>query len=939
MSERRIDDRNSGYTLIELLISIVLTGVLIATISLATTTVLRSRNSTVGRANNARSEQAVGLWMPADLASAESVDTTAGAVPCGPSPACPAGNFLDGSNAVNLTWSGSEVDGSGNAVASTTAVSYRVVQSGTEYILVRVECLTIGAGNPACTSKVVLHGLESPPSGVTFVPGVTSPSWVITVNNALAANDTTGPGGSVPAVDPGLKNKNGQRVVVTINGGGSAPGGGGGGQNQITLSAGGTDRALNLSTSDLTGAPTFTAARSRCGGNFAMLVDTSGSIGSTNMNTVKGGINGFIDTFAGTPIKLEVVRFSGTASALLPSGSTEWVHYYDMLVDSDVAALKALVGPSNNSGLGLISNGGTNWEDGVFHLLKNSDGTVQSSPPDTIIFFTDGVPTFSRIDGTAATAPVVPDPADAGLPPSNGYVLSMIGWNRTERLIRDRGKVKMVGVFVGSKTSTSLWNTAGPGSHIVYSMGSNVLFQRGYHAGAQVGDALAFTRGYHSTYDRNNNVTFQIASSGVVYEQLIGITWMPISRSAFTTGNTTPDESDKFRLRVTGTPGTWQTMTSTQYDKANIVAGSSDGFRTTYSTLSPSWTSITAAVYNLSNTTADTSDGYRTTNIYSTPYDSWEPSTLSAYLAGNTTNTSTDGWQATTTGTSTVWTSVTTAQFNASNTTTDESDGWRPNTYAAPYSTWENVAQAAYDASNTVAGSTDGWQTVVSGSATSWTPVTLAAYTLSNTTANDGLDGWQAVKTYSAPYDTFDALTSKSILDYVTLGNVLVDATSGDKGPFVEATLTGGHYTNAAVADLFVLPDYTQFSSALSDVALGQCGGTVTMQTRLVAGTPAQDPFTYQISSTNSIVQTSAAYRSGTFDVPLKGGLAQTVTIAPQDFTNLVRYSPASWTCKAAGAAYPFTVAPIAGHAPWTSIQLTVNPNKAVSCIQNVNFS
>ena len=101
---------------------------------------------------------------------------------------------------------------------------------------------------------------------------------------------------------------------------------------------------------------------------------------------------------------------------------------------------------------------------------------------------------------------------------------------------------------------------------VVYSRGSNVLFQRGYHAGAQVGDALAYTRGYHSTYDRNNNVTFQIASSGVVYEQLIGTPWTSISRSAFTAGNTTPDESDKFRLRVTGTPGTWQTISSTQYD-------------------------------------------------------------------------------------------------------------------------------------------------------------------------------------------------------------------------------------------------------------------------------------------------------------------------------------------------------------------------------------
>lgn len=92
-------------------------------------------------------------------------------------------------------------------------------------------------------------------------------------------------------------------------------------------------------------------------------------------------------------------------------------------------------------------------------------------------------------------------------------------------------------------------------------------------------------------------------------------------------------------------------------------------------------------------------------------------------------------------------------------------------------------------------------------------------------------------------------------------------------------------------------------------------------------------------SSTDEIVQTSAVYRSGTFDVALPGGAPQTVTISPQEFTDLVRYSPTGWTCKSAGVAYPFTTEPIAGHAPWTAIKLTVNPDQAVSCIQNVTFT
>jgi hypothetical protein len=104
-------------------------------------------------------------------------------------------------------------------------------------------------------------------------------------------------------------------VTVTINGGGDIAGAGGG-QDKITLSAGGVDRETNLSTTNINVAPTFSATRSRCGGNFGMLVDTSGSIGSTNMSSVRNGLTQFVNSFAGTPIKLQVVRFSSTATTL-----------------------------------------------------------------------------------------------------------------------------------------------------------------------------------------------------------------------------------------------------------------------------------------------------------------------------------------------------------------------------------------------------------------------------------------------------------------------------------------------------------------------------------------------------------------------------------------------------------------------------------------------
>lgn len=835
--------RDQGMTLAEVLIATVIMGLMTTTLAMATRAIMQQADNTKGRTNNARSEQNVGVFMPADLSSAEKVNVEPGALPCGPDPACPDGLSLDGSNAVMLTWSGQEFDVSTNSIVETvTNVSYRVTQSGGEWILVRVECSGIVGDELTCAARTVLRDLDPPPADVEWFPGTTRPSWLISVTAAAAADAIDGaPTTTVAGADPGYNNKNAQRVVVTINGGGDADGSGGG-RNQISLSAGGTNRQTNLSTDDLGGAPTFTASRSRCGGNFGLVIDKSGSIGS-DMGTVRTGVKSFIDAFAGTPVKLQVVTFSSTA-ATLGADNTTWTKYYDMLVESDVSALKTLVD-------GVASGGGTNWEDGMFRMLRNSDGTVQSQLPNTVLFFTDGIPTLSRIDYTSATAAVVASPDDAGLPASDGQNFSQIGWNRAERILRDRGSINLIGVYVNSDTNaTSNWVTR-TGYHLAYERGNNVQFQQGI-----------------TTYERANTLTFQVStSSNLVFERLIGGVWTTQSRSNFLAGNTTPDSTDGWRTRtigsITSNNSYWTSITEAQYYAANANNTISDGFRTRYSTSATSWIAVTQA------------------------------------------------------------------RYDGSNTTSDSTDGWRKST-----ATWTNVTEALYAANNTVAGETDGWRTATSGSATSWVEVAKSLYDASNTTG-DSTDGWRTTKVFAPPYDYYDNGAVGPIKNYATIGNIVVGNTSGVEGGFVEALPRGGPYTNAAAADLFVLPNYSNFGSALASVALGQCGGTVTVQTR-VGSSPAQDPFTYENTSTNEIVQTSAAYRSGTFDIALPGGSATTVRIEPQQFTNLVRYSPAGWSCKSGGVSYPFTTVPVQDHAPWTAIELTVNPNQAVSCIQQV---
>ena len=97
-------------SLTEVLVATLVMGLMITTLAMATRVIIQQADNTEGRANNARSEQNVGLYMPADLSSAEIVNVEPGAVPCGPTPACPPGVDLGGSNALMLTWSGQEFD-------------------------------------------------------------------------------------------------------------------------------------------------------------------------------------------------------------------------------------------------------------------------------------------------------------------------------------------------------------------------------------------------------------------------------------------------------------------------------------------------------------------------------------------------------------------------------------------------------------------------------------------------------------------------------------------------------------------------------------------------------------------------------------------------------------------------------------------------------------
>lgn len=1077
---------DAGMTLPEVLVSMVIMGTLLTAMVGATTAILRQQDNSSGRLNNARSEQNVGVWLPSDLASAEDVSTAPGDSPCGTQ--CPAGINVGGSNALMLTWTGS-IPGDTESIPTRTTVSYRYVQVGTEWQIIRVACVSVNSAPPSCDQVVVLHNVTAPPIGINFTPGITSPTWVMVVRLALDPTSTDNNTEDTAPADPTYYTKNGRRVTVTINGGGDAAGAGGG-QDQITLSAGGTDRKDDLSTSNFSDPPSFSATRSRCGGNFGMIVDTSGSIGSTNMASVRTGITAFINSFAGTPIKLQIVRFSSNAMTL--GAGSGWSRYYDMLVDNDVNDLKLQVAT-------LSSTGSTNWEDGLFRMFKNSDGTVQSILPDTLIFFTDGIPNYSRLNSTTATAPAVADPDDSGLPNPGGNNFAQVAWNRADRIARDyyADVDRFIGVYVGSDTAaSSTWYTQGAGYHYenfirgyhnTWDRGHHLEnFQRGYHTGWEAattgmtyqyaGSGLTYQyAGTGLTYEyagsgltyqyassgltyqyASSGLTYQYATTGVVYEKKTG-TWNTTPVATYLSSNTTPDETDKYRARVTGTPGGWTTMTKAQYDKSNsAVGGTTDAFQVTAS--SPSgWTNTTKALYDLSNMSPGTADGFQVlasspsgwTNTTKAIYDAsnsgpdstdgfkvvtgtlgtWTATTKAYFDLNNALAGSTDGYRVTATGALGTWTTMTKALYDLSNTLPNSTDGFR--TVVGSLGSWTTTTQAYYDVNNSLAGSADGYQ-VIASSPGGWTTTTQAYYDLNNTTANDGNDGFRTTSVYSTPYSLWETTTEALYTSNNTTadntdgwtadtaytapfttwvsttqalydgGNTTADETDGwrvnylysspytgwestteaqytanntatgnsdgwdatkvytqpylfhesfttstkknteilsllvSEGAPVPAVPTGGPYTNAAVADQYILPNWNQFAGALNAMALAECGGTVTVQTK-VAGAPAADPFTYQNSADLTIATTSSQYRSGTFDFDLSGGHNVTADITPLNLSGLTKYAPVSWACKSAGADYPFTTTAIPD-SPWSKITLTVSPNTAISCVQTVRL-
>jgi hypothetical protein len=881
-------ERDKGMALPEVLIGVVIMGMLSAVIAAALIVVLRQADNSKGRLNNARSENGVGIWLPADLASAnqDGVNTDADKSPCGNT--CPANAQVGGSNALMLSWTTQQPNLAGtDSVTILTNVSYRYALIGSEYQMIRVECKSTDGGPYTCRTNVVLHNLDPPPGGRSWTPGLDAPDWIMTVSKPPKADAV-----SDSEIDPGLQTKNAQKVTVTINGGGDAAGAGGG-TSQISLSAGGTNRELIDATS-LQGAPSLIAARSRCGGAIALVVDESGSIGSTALAQVKTAVKDFIAMFAGTPIKLMIVHFATYGYTFSETGS--WSQYYDMLKDDEVTALRTKVDS-------LSSSGSTNWEDALYRTFYQSNGDYQSVIPKTVVFFTDGVPTRSRVNATSATAGTNPPARLVNYPAVNGGDYNQEAFYRANVIAKKfRDVTTFIGVGVGPDIGdTQAWLSDGAGWHYAYS--------RGFHY-------TTYSRWYH--FERGFN--FTSIQRGYHVEKKSGSSWVVDN-----TATTSTSLSSTKRVSFTVPFLLWRT---------GITGGNpptKEG-ATSWSTTVSGTTNL--AVLRQENNTSladsDGSDGWKAVRTYSSPYNDWEYDPTATAL---TTPSSSKRLSFTAPFSFSTVVSITASA------TADGATSWS--------TTVGSTNQSIYATQNLAAQPTtykdDGWSSVGTKSYTSpyadWESTDLAGYNAASSS------GRTQTKSYTEPYENFDTpvstpKTSDQILAQLIAGN--------DIGERAEDLNSDGVFDNPKQANLYITPSWSMFSAALRGVALAECGGTLTLQTK-VGTAPAADPFTYQktkvfdylgapLTSDMTVVTTTRAFSSGTFGLDLDDGRPVTLEIQPLNVSDLTAYTPVGdgWTCKVGLTTRAYTLVPTTGFPGWNGIRVQVGANEAVSCVLSV---
>ena len=486
---------------------------------------------------------------------------------------------------------------------------------------------------------------------------------------------------------------------------------------------------------------------------------------------------------------------------------------------AEVTALLAAINPTS-----LESKGETNWEDGLFRTFYEEDGSVAAQFPETDVFFTDGMPTYSQLDHRSSTLPLPPDPpaplAGTNWADANGKDYNQISFNRADYIAnRFASRTKLIGVGVGVGIDTG--GAQPPASPVENDPFSTWVEDPG-------GEVDITLRGsYSHIRDTTYFGRFQV--------------WDPEPGGYTVDLDTYENDTGSRRFRRSN--GTWKDVRN--------------GRDSNHEDYSLGWFRIPQSEYEAADKTAsdDYDDGLRfSTDDVPVSIDEYNANSSEANYVPVEKTWSADGpdWE--------VW--------------TDE-----------------------------IVGDPDTYDTIQD----------------------------------NRPPNTYELANSS------VLARLVADTDTGIEGDIDPST---GEYLNVETANMYVLPDWEQFPSTMKQIALGECGGTLTLKTELEGSGPAPDPFKYQtgefldandesLEFEPRFVETTQQFITGTFDFTIPDGNYLTVEITPQNLSDLTGYDPSEWSCRAGVQDRQFDLVDI-DDSPWNGIKVRVGANEAVSCTQTV---
>ncbi len=199
---------------------------------------------------------------------------------------------------------------------------------------------------------------------------------------------------------------------------------------------------------------------------------------------------------------------------------------------------------------------------------------------------------------------------------------------------------------------------------------------------------------------------------------------------------------------------------------------------------------------------------------------------------------------------------------------------------------------------------------------------------------------------WSAPYRSGTGYShARSFLAEVPLGDLIagndISNFSGNASErYLKVEYDGGWDPEAVKdADILTTTDFSRFGGALESIALAECGGTLTVQTRKLSdGTPLRSAVTYEVSGTDRPLTestTSAVSKTAVFDISTEGGTTAEVLLQPRTLDG-TGYTAHDWICRSRNVEItdPAKLSEAdPGAGAIGGVNITVAANEAVSCI------